>query len=99
MNIKSRNRSKVNAFVKFAVVFILVLFLIASIKMNIDINNMKTKVAQAEIALENKKLEIEKTKAEINSFELNEETIKKIAREKLGLRDNDAIIFENSQPN
>ena len=99
MNIKSRNRSKVNAFVKFAVAFILVLFLIASIKMNIDINNMKTKVAQAEIALENKKLEIEKTKAEINSFELNEETIKKIAREKLGLRDNDAIIFENSQPN
>ena len=99
MNSKSRNRSKVNAFVKFAVVFILVLFLIASIKMNIDINNMKTKVAQAEIALENKKLEIEKTKAEIDSFELNEETIKKIAREKLGLRDNDAIIFENSQPN
>jgi cell division protein FtsB len=67
--------------------------------MNIDINDMKSQVASAKDALQKKQIEIEKTKAEIDSFELNEETIKKIARERLGLRENDTIIFENSQPN
>ncbi len=85
--------------VKFAVVCAIIFFFFACIKMNIDVNDMKSQVAEAEKELEKKQLEIEKTRAEIDSFELNEETIKKIAREKLNLRENDAIIFESSQPN
>ncbi len=85
--------------VKFAVICVIIFFFLACIKMNIDVNDMKKEVAQAQEEIERKQLEIEKTKQEIDSFELNEETIKKIAKEKLNLRENDAIIFESSQPN
>ena len=98
-NNQSRIPKRVNSFVKFAVVCILIFFFIASIKMNVDINNIKDKVDKVQNEVLIKKAENEKLTAEINSFELNEETVKKIAREKLGLRENDAIIFENSLPN
>ena len=94
-----KRRSHTDFWVKLAVVCALIFFFIASIKMNIDINNLKTKVNDAKDSVEQKKLEIEKIKDEIDNFELSEETIKKIAKEKLGLRESDTIIFENSQPN
>ena len=53
---------------------------------------------------EQRQLNIEKIQSEIDSFpkdteKLDEETIKKIAREKLNLQDSDVVIFANSQPN
>ena len=94
MDKHTRSKKRANAFVKFAVVCILIFFIVASIKMNIDINNMKEHVLKVQAEVVAKKSENEKIKSEISSFELNEETVKKIAREKLGLRENDAIIFE-----
>jgi len=99
METQYRNRKKSNAFVKFAVVCILIFFLIASIKMNVDINNLKDKVSKKQAEVLSYIAENERITAEINSFELNEETVKKIAREVLGLRENDAIIFENPMHN
>ena len=66
--------------------------------MNIDINNLKTNAQKKQEETEKMLLENEKMKLEIESFELNEETIKKIAKEELNLREEDAIIFKNSQP-
>ena len=97
MNNNRRNRT--DFWIKFAVVCVLLFFFLVSIKLNIDINNIKEDVAKAAAEIEKKYLEIEKTRSEIDTFELNEETIKKIAREKLNLRESDAIIFESSQPN
>ena len=95
----TRRRKRVSTTVKIAFACVLVVFLIVSIKMNVDINDKKEQLKKMQLELEKKQLEIERTESEIRSFELNEETIKKIAREKLGLRENDTIIFENSQPN
>lgn len=92
-------RKRVNPFIKIAVVCMLLVFVAISIKMNIDINDKKSELNIINEELAKRELEIQKTESEINTFVLNEETIKKIAREKLGLRENDTIIFENSQPN
>ena len=63
------------------------------------INDFKYEIVRKQGEIEKLLQENERTENEVRTFELNEETIKKIAREKLGLRDNDTIIFENSQPN
>ncbi len=63
------------------------------------INDSKDQIVKMQLEIEKRQLENERIENEVKTFELNEETIKKIAREKLGLRDNDTIIFENSQPN
>lgn len=92
-------RKRVSPVVKIAVICILLVFVVISIKMNIDINDKKSELNIINEELRKRELEIQKTESEIDTFVLNEDTIKKIAREKLGLRENDTIIFENSQPN
>ncbi len=92
-------RKRVSAAIKIAVICILLVFVAISIKMNIEINDKKSELNIITEELRKRELEIQKTESEIDTFVLNEETIKKIAREKLGLRENDTIIFENSQPN
>ena len=94
-----KKRQRVSPVVKIAVVCILLVFLIISIKLNVDINDKKSEFNKLNEDVKKVEIENQKMEAEIDSFELNEETIKKIAREKLGLRENDTIIFENSQPN
>ena len=95
MSNQRRIRKRSDAFFKFAVVCILIFFVIASIKLNVDINNKKDQFRKIQAEVINYKAENEKIASEIKHFELNEETVKKIARELLGLRENDAIIFEN----
>ncbi|MBQ9976654.1 MAG: septum formation initiator family protein [Clostridia bacterium] len=73
--------------------------LIVCVKLNMVINDSKDQIVKMQLEIEKRQLENERIENEVKTFELNEETIKKIAREKLGLRDNDTIIFENSQPN
>ena len=74
------------------------------IKMNIQINDMNKELNKAKEEVSIRQLSIEKIQSEIESFpknieELDEETVKRIAREKLNLQDSDVIIFANSQPN
>ena len=59
------------------------------------------------LAVERRKLILEKVHAEkkvivselSKEFEVSEETIKRIAREKLGLREPDDIVYANDLPN
>ena len=97
-------KQKLNFWVKLAMIFISVFFLVAIIKMNMQINDMKAELNKSIVEVEKRQLSIEKIQSEIDSFpkdieNLDEEAIKKIAREKLNLQDSDVIIFANSQPN
>jgi cell division protein FtsB len=85
-------------------IFISIFFFVAIVKMNMQINDMKVELGKSRTEVEQRKLSIEKIQSEIDAFpndtgELDQETIKKIAREKLNLQDSDIIIFANSQPN
>lgn len=98
------DKQKLNFWVKIAMIFISVFFLVAIVKMNIQINDMKVKLNKSISEVEKRQLSIEKIQSEIDSFpkdldNLDEETVKRIAREKLNLQDSDVIIFANSQPN
>jgi|GEM_PF-5086357 len=98
------SKKKLNFWFKFTMFFVIIFFFVAIIKMNIQINDMKAELKVAESEFQQRQLSIEKIKAEIDSLpnsveELDEETIKKIANEKLDLRDSDVIIFATSQPN
>ena len=94
-----KRKKRVNPIVKIAFVCILLVLLIVCVKLNMLINDFKYEIVRKQGEIEKLLQENERTENEVRTFELNEETIKKIAREKLGLRDNDTIIFENSQPN
>lgn len=97
-------KQKLNFWLKVSIILISVFFLVAMIKMNIQINDMKAELNKAKEEVSIRQLSIERIQSEIESFpknieELDEETVKKIAREKLNLQDSDVIIFANSQPN
>ena len=97
-------KQKLNFWIKIAMIFITVFFFVAIVKMNMQINDMKAELGKSKAEVEQRQLNIEKIQSEIDSFpkdteKLDEETIKKIAREKLNLQDSDVVIFANSQPN
>ena len=97
-------KQKLNFWIKIAMIFITVFFLVAIVKMNMQINDMKAELGKSKAEVEQRQLNIEKIQSEIDSFpkdteNLDEETIKRIAREKLNLQDSDVVIFANSQPN
>ena len=97
-------KQKLNFWLKISIILISAFFLVAMIKMNIQINDMKAELSKAKDEVSVRQLSIERIQAEIDSFpknldELDEETVKRIAREKLNLQDSDVIIFANSQPN
>lgn len=97
-------KQKLNFWLKISIIMISAFFLVAIIKMNMQINDMKADLNKAKNEVSVRQLSIEKIEAEIEAFpknidELDEETIKKIARDKLNLQDSDVIIFANSQPN
>lgn len=103
-NIEKPSKQKLNFWVKLAVFFISLFFFVAIVKMNMQINDMKVELNKAKSEVLERQLSIEKIKSEIDSFpknleELDEETIKRIAKEKLNLQDSDVVIFASSQPN
>ncbi len=97
-------KQKLNFWAKMAMIFISLFFLVAIVKMNMQINDIKAQLSKAKNEVNERQLNIEKLESEIVSFpenieDLDEETIKKIAKDKLNLQDSDVIIFANSQPN
>ena len=99
-----KEKQKLNFWIKIAMIFISVFFLVAIVKMNMQINDMKAELETAKAEVLKRQLSIEKIESEIKSFpenieDLDEEAIKKIAKEQLNLQDSDVIIFANSQPN
>ncbi len=99
-----KEKQKLNFWIKVAMIFISVFFLVAIVKMNMQINDMKAELETAKAEVLERQLSIEKIESEISAFpesieDLDEEAIKKIAKEQLNLQDSDVIIFANSQPN
>lgn len=100
----TKEKQKINFFIKISMVLISIFFLVAIIKMNMQINDMKKTLETAKTEVLQRQLSIEKIKSEIDSFpenieDLDEDAIKKIAKEQLNLQESDVIIFVNSQPN
>lgn len=97
-------KQRLNFWAKIAMVFISLFFLVAIVKMNMQINDMKAELDKSKNEVKERQLSIEKLQSEIVSFpenieDLDEESIKKIAKDKLNLQDSDVVIFANSQPN
>ena len=97
-------KQKLNFWAKIAMIFISIFFLVAIVKMNMQINDMKVELNKSKDEVKERQLSIEKLQSEIAAYpknieELDEEAIKKIAKEKLNLQDSDVVIFANSQPN
>ena len=85
-------------FAKLAFVAILVFLAISIVNQNIRINSLKEQQKKLEAERNTYSLQVERLNAELNE-EVSEETIKRIAREKLNLREPGNVIYANDLPN
>ncbi len=89
---------RIGLFAKLAFLSILIFLAISIVQMNIRINELRKTEEQLQQQVDQGKLEVEELNQQLET-ELNEEMIKKIAREKLDLRDPGDIIFASDLPN
>ena len=89
---------KLGLFAKLAFLSILIFLIISIVQMNIRINTLRQTEQELQNQLDSDKLEMEELGQQLEA-ELDEEMIKKIAREKLGLREPGDIIFASDLPN
>ena len=89
---------KFGLFAKLAFLSILIFLVISVVQMNIRINSLRDTRDELQSELDKVKLEAEELGQQLD-IELDEEMIKKIAREKLDLRDPGDIIFASDLPN
>ncbi len=90
-------RAKVAFFGKI-VFFVVVLFLVVTIiDKNLEINDLKEKEKKVREQMQAYTLQVERLSTQLEE-EVSEETIKRIAREKLNLRDPGDLIYANEQP-
>lgn len=87
---------KVGLFAAFAVILVILVILI--VDRNVKLQELDKQAAQKYSEKETLILEVEKLNAELNC-ELDEETIKRIAREKLNLRERGDVAFATDLPN
>ncbi|MBQ3865661.1 MAG: cell division protein FtsL [Clostridia bacterium] len=85
-------------FAKLAFVAILVFLAISIVNQNIRINSLKEQQKKLEAERNSYSLQVERLNAELNE-EVSEETIKRIAREKLNLREPGNVVYANDLPN
>ena len=77
---------------------VLVVYLVITIiDKNLEINDLKEKEKKVREQMQSYSLQVERLNFELEE-EVSEETIKRIAREKLNLRDPGDIIYANEQP-
>ena len=89
---------KVGIFAVLALVAMMIFLVISIVQLNVTINQKKAQ-EQELIQIRNAgKLRIEELNQQIDE-EITPETIKRIAREKLNLRDPGVIIFASDLPN
>lgn len=91
-------RHRLGFFAKLAFLSILFFLAISIIDKNIEINELKKEQEKLSSQLQSYTLHVERLNAQLNE-EVTEETIKRIAREKLNLRDSDNLVYENDLPN
>ena len=85
-------------FAKLAFVAILVFLAISIVNQNIRINSLKEQEIRLQAEKNTYTLQVERLNAELNE-EVSEETIKRIAREKLNLREPGNVVYANDLPN
>ncbi len=85
-------------FATLALVALLVFLVISIVEKNIEINNLENEERRLETQKAQLTLTVEKLDAQLKC-ELDEETIKRIAREKLNLRDPGDEAFASDLPN
>ncbi len=91
-------RSKIGFFGKLAFVAIILFLIISIVDKNLQINDLKEKEEKINNQLQAYTLYVEKLNAQLEE-EVSEETIKRVAREKLNLRDPGELIYSNDLPN
>ncbi len=86
------------AFFGKIVFVVVVLFLVVTIiNKNLEINDLKEKEKKVREQMQAYTLQVERLNSQLEE-EVSEETIKRIAREKLNLRDPGDLIYANEQP-
>ena len=86
------------AFFGKIVFVVVVLFLVVTIiNKNLEINDLKNKEKKVREQMQAYTLQVERLSSQLKE-EVSEETIKRIAREKLNLRDPGDLIYANEQP-
>ena len=97
-------KNKISFFVKICICAVFILLLVIVVQMNVRINEKKVTLQTIEKEVAEQLLSIEKIQSNIDKLpdsieDLDEETLKKIAKEELNLQENDVVIFSSSQPN
>ena len=91
-------RHRFGFFAKLAFVAILLFLVISIVNKNLQINDMKEQQKRLEAEKSTYTLQVERLNAQLNE-EVSEETIKRIARDKLNLREPGSVVYANDLPN
>jgi len=91
-------RHRLVFFAKLAVVAIIFFLVISIVDKNIEINALKKEKEKLEAEQQIYTLKVERLNSQLEE-EVTEETIKRIAMEKLNLREAGDLIYSNDLPN
>lgn len=91
-------KHRLGFFAKLAFVAILFFLLVSIVDKNIEINSLKKEEAILRAQAQEYTAQVEKLNARLNE-EISEESIKRIAKEKLNLREPGSIIYASDLPN
>lgn len=90
-------RKSLEFFGKIVFVVVVLFLVVTIIDKNLQINDLKEKEKKVREQMQAYTLQVERLNTQLEE-EVTEETIKRIAREKLNLRDPSDLIYANEQP-
>ena len=90
-------RAKFVFFGKIIFVAVVLFLVVTIIDKNLQINDLKEKEKKVREQMQAYTLQVERLSTQLEE-EVSDETIKRIAREKLNLRDPGDLIYANEQP-
>ncbi len=91
-------RHRFGFFAKLALIAILFFLVISIVDKNIKINDLKKEEEKLSAQRQAYTLRVERLNSQLKE-EVSEDTIKRIAREKLNLRDPGELVYANDLPN
>lgn len=91
-------RKRLSFFGKLALIAIVFFLVISIVDKNVEINTLKREEEKKRQELQSYTLQVERLNSQLEE-EVSGETIKRIAREKLNLRDPSELVYANDLPN
>lgn len=91
-------KNRLGFFTKLAMIAIVFFLVISIVDKNIEINSLKKEEEKKKQELQSYTLQVERLNSQLEE-EVTAETIKRIAREKLNLRDPNELVYANDLPN